>query len=218
MLEKYLDFNETILKEYLKNYEYHWEVLKDLNDLILEIGQTLDLNQYNKVADNIWIHKSANIDERCKIIGPCIIGEYAEIRFNAFIRGKVIIGNNCVVGNSTEIKNSILFNEAKVPHFNYIGDSILGYKAHFGAGVITSNMKSDKSEITVIMNDEKHNTNRNKLGSLVGDCVEIGCNSVLNPGTVIGKNTTIYPLSMVRKELKENIIFKNDGTIINKEL
>ena len=218
MLEKYLDFNETILKEYLKNYEYHWEVLKDLNDLILEIGQTLDLNQYNKVADNIWIHKSANIDERCKITGPCIIGEYAEIRFNAFIRGKVIIGNNCVVGNSTEIKNSILFNEAKVPHFNYIGDSILGYKSHFGAGVITSNMKSDKSEITVIINDEKHNTNRNKLGSLVGDCVEIGCNSVLNPGTVIGKNTTIYPLSMVRKELKENIIFKNDGTIINKEL
>lgn len=218
MLEKYLDFNETILKDYLKNYEYQWEVLKNLNNLILEIGPTLDLNQYNKVADNIWIHKSANIDENSKIIGPCIIGENSEIRFNAFIRGKVIIGNNCVVGNSTEIKNSLLFNEAKVPHFNYVGDSILGFKSHFGAGVITSNMKSDKSEITVIVNDEKYNTNRNKLGSLIGDYVEIGCNSVLNPGTVIGRNTTIYPLSMVRKELKENVILKNDGTIVNKEL
>lgn len=218
MLEKYLDFNETILKDYLKNYEYHWEVLKNLNNLILEIGQTLDLNQYNKVADNIWIHKSANIDEISKIIGPCIIGKNSEIRFNAFIRGKVIIGNNCVVGNSTEIKNSILFNEAKVPHFNYVGDSILGYKSHFGAGVITSNMKSDKSNITIIMNDKKYDTNRNKIGSLIGDYVEIGCNSVLNPGVVIGKNTNIYPLSMVRKELKENVILKNDGTIVNKEL
>ena len=218
MLEKYLDFNETILKEYLKKYEYHWGLLKDLNDIILEIGNNLDLNNYNKIEDNIWIHKTANIDDRCKIIGPCIIGENSEIRFNAFIRGKVIIGNNCVVGNSTEIKNSILFNEAKVPHFNYVGDSILGYKSHFGAGVITSNMKSDKSNITVIMNDKKYDTNRNKLGSLIGDYVEIGCNSVLNPGTIIGKNTTIYPLSMVRKEIKEKVILKNDGTIVNKEL
>lgn len=218
MIDKYVNVDETILKEYLINYKYHWDILKDLNDLILEIGKTLNLDEYNKIEENIWIHKTAKIDEKFKIIGPCIIGENTEIRFNAFLRGKVIIGNNCVVGNSTEIKNSILFNEAKVPHFNYVGDSILGYKTHFGAGVITSNMKSDKSNIQVFMDNKKYDTDRNKLGSLVGDYVEIGCNSVLNPGTIIGKNTIVYPLTMVRKEIKENSILKNDGTIINKEI
>lgn len=218
MLENYLNFNESILKKYLKKYNCYWEIFENLGDLIIEIGKTLDLNKYDKIADNIWVHKSVSIDNNCKIIGPCIIGEKSEIRFNAFIRGNVIIGNNCVIGNSTEIKNSILFNEAKVPHFNYIGDSILGYKSHFGAGVITSNMKSDKSNINVIINNVNYETNRNKLGSLIGDYVEIGCNSVLNPGTIIGKNTTIYPLTMVKKEIKENAILKNDGTIVEKEL
>ena len=218
MLEKYLNFNKTILKDYLKKYNYYWEVLDDLNNLILKVGETLDLGLYSKISHNIWVHKSAIIDDNCKIIGPCIIGENSEIRYNAFIRGNVIVGNNCVVGNSSEIKNSILFNEVKVPHFNYVGDSILGYKSHFGAGVITSNIKSNKSNINIVINDQVYKINKIKLGSLVGDYVEIGCNSVLNPGTVIGKNTIIYPLTMVRNEIKANSILKNDGTIADKEI
>lgn len=218
MLENYLDFNKSILKDYLFDYQYHWEILKKLNGIILKLGKKLDLSKYDKKGNNIWIHKTAIVDNSCKIVGPCIIGENTEIRFNAFIRGNVIIGNSCVVGNSTEIKNSILFNESKVPHFNYIGDSILGYKSHFGAGAITSNMKSDKSAIKVFIKDKVYETNMNKLGALIGDYVEIGCNSVLNPGTVVGKNTTIYPLVMVRKEIKDNVILKNDGTIVEKEL
>jgi NDP-sugar pyrophosphorylase family protein len=181
------------------------------------VGESLNKCDYRNVSEGIWIHKSAVIAKSAQICPPCIIGECSEIRHCAYIRGSVLIGKNCVVGNSTEIKNSILFDGVQVPHYNYIGDSILGYKAHFGAGAVTSNVKSDKSEVCLDIDGEKINTQMKKLGAIVGDFAEIGCGSVLNPGTIIGRNTTVYPLVSVRGMRKSNCIVKSQSISINKQ-
>ena len=205
-LENLFDFNKTIASSYILKYDYP-EVLNHIGEIIFEISKTLN-NDYQEISPNVFVHKSVKIAESATIMGPCLVLENTEIRVNAYIRGNVIIGKNCVIGNSTELKNAILFDEVKVPHFNYIGDSILGYKVHFGAGSLTSNVKSDESNVTLTINSEKIKTNRKKIGALVGDKVEIGCNAVLTPGSIIGKNTTIYPLVMVRGEIPEKKIVK----------
>ena len=205
-LKNLIDFNKTIASSYILKYDYP-EVLNHIGEIIFEISKTLN-NDYQEISPNVFVHKSVKIDKSATIIGPCLVLENSEIRVNAYIRGNVIIGKNCVIGNSTELKNAILFDEVKVPHFNYIGDSLLGYKVHFGAGSLTSNVKSDESNVTLTINSEKIKTNRKKIGALVGDKVEIGCNAVLTPGSIIGKNTTIYPLVMVRGEIPENKIVK----------
>ncbi len=210
------NLEETISKPLLLKFEYPWEVLPEINDFIIEIGKKLDKNIYIEKEDNIWIAKSAIVAPTAYIKGPVIIGENAEIRHCAFIRGKAIIGNGAVVGNSTELKNVILFNKVQVPHYNYVGDSILGYKAHMGAGSITSNVKSDKKLVIVKDGNEQIETGLKKFGAMIGDNVEVGCGSILNPGSVIGKNTNIYPLSSVRGVVKENSIYKNQNEIVNK--
>lgn len=212
-LKNLFDFNKTIASSYILKYDYP-EVLNHIGEIILEISKTLN-NDYQEISPNVFVHKSVKIDKSATIIGPCLVLENSEIRVNAYIRGNVIIGKNCVIGNSTELKNAILFDEVKVPHFNYIGDSLLGYKVHFGAGSLTSNVKSDESNVTLTINSEKIKTNRKKIGALVGDKVEIGCNTVLTPGSIIGKNTTIYPLVMVRGEIPENKIVKST-TMVDK--
>ena len=211
-----LNLDETISKNIFDNATYPWEVLTKINDFIIKLGNELDLNRFEKKSENIWIAKSAKIAPTSCIIGPCIIDEDAEIRHSAFIRGDAIVGKNVVVGNSTELKNVIIFNNAQVPHYNYVGDSILGYKSHMGAGSIISNLKSDKSLVTVKCNNEKIETNLKKFGAILGDNVEVGCGSVLNPGTVIGRKTNIYPLSSVRGYVKPNKIYKNKNEIIQK--
>ena len=211
------DLNQTIAKELLENVEYPWEALPKINDFIIELGNQLDTEKFDKKGEDIWIAKTATIAPTAYIKGPVIICENAEIRHCAFIRGKVIIGENAVVGNSTELKNVILFNNVQVPHYNYVGDSILGYKSHLGAGAITSNVKSDKKLVVVKCGDERIETGIKKFGAMVGDCVEVGCGSVLNPGSVIGKNTNIYPLSSVRGVISSNSIYKNQNEIIIKE-
>jgi len=212
-----VSLEHSILGNHLKNFDKHWDFIANLSSLIIEVGKNLNKNEFDEVAPNVWINKKAKVDKTARIIGPCIIDEGAEIRINAFFRGNTVIGKRCVIGNSSELKNSILFDEAKIPHFNYIGDSIVGYKAHFGAGSITSNIKSDESLIKIKLNGHIYNTNRKKVGALVGDFVEIGCNSVLSPGVIIGTNTTIYPLTMVRGVIEENKIVKSMDNIVNKE-
>lgn len=212
------DLNRTIAKELLEEATYPWEVLSKINDYILKIGKDLDKNKFNKVGEDVWIAKSATVAPTAYIKGPAIIGENAEIRHCAFIRGKAIVGNNAVVGNSTELKNVILFDNVQVPHYNYVGDSILGYKSHMGAGAITSNVKSDK-KLVVIKNKnsgKEIETGIKKFGAMIGDEVEVGCGSVLNPGTIIGKNSNIYPLSSVRGVVPEKSIYKNKNEIIKK--
>lgn len=210
------NLKETIAKELLEKVEYPWEVLPQIHDYILEIGEKLDLKKYDKVGENVWIAKTANVMPSAYIQGPAIIGEKAEVRHCAFIRGKVIVGEGAIVGNSTELKNVILFNQALVPHFNYVGDSIIGYKAHMGAGSITSNVKSDKTLVIVKNGKEQMETGIKKFGAMLGDEVEVGCGTVLNPGTVIGKNSNIYPLSSVRGVVAEKSIYKNQNEIIEK--
>lgn len=217
-LQNILDFSKSIINRYCDDYNNYWELLKDLKNIIIVMGNNLDKNKYDEVETNIWVSKTAKVDNTVRIVGPCIIDDDSEIRVNAFIRGNVIIGKRCVVGNSSEIKNSILFDESKIPHFNYVGDSILGYKAHFGAGALTSNVKSDESFVNVILNGNKYTTNMKKLGAAVGDNVEIGCNAVLTPGTIIGKNSTIYPLTMVRGEISSNKIVKSMKEIVDKRM
>ena len=211
------NLDETIAKDLLKEATYPWEVLPEISDFILELGKELDESKYNIVGDDIWIAKSAKIAPTAYIAGPAIIGENAEIRHCAFIRGKVIVGENAVVGNSTELKNVILFNNVQVPHYNYVGDSILGYKAHMGAGSITSNVKSDKKLVVIKNKDKKIETGLKKFGAMIGDEVEVGCGSILNPGTVIGKNYNIYPLSTVRGVVQEKSIYKNKNEIVKKK-
>ena len=211
-----LNLDETISKNIFDDATYPWEVLTKINDFIIKLGNELDLNKFEKKSENIWIAKSAKIAPTSCIIGPCIIYEDAEIRHSAFIRGNAIVGKNVVVGNSTELKNVIIFNNAQVPHYNYVGDSILGYKSHMGAGSIISNLKSDKSLVTVKCNNEKIETNLKKFGAILGDNVEVGCGSVLNPGTVIGRKTNIYPLSSVRGYVNQNMIYKNQNEIVQK--
>ena len=210
------DLDNTIAKELLESVTYPWEALAKINDFILKIGPTLDKEKYEKVGEDVWIAKSATVAPTAYIKGTAIIGENAEIRHCAFIRGKAIVGENAVVGNSTELKNVILFNRVQVPHYNYVGDSILGYKSHMGAGSITSNVKSDKKLVVVKDGIEKIETGIKKFGAMLGDNVEIGCGSVLNPGTVVGRNTNIYPLSSVRGVVPENSIYKNKNEIIEK--
>ena len=210
------NLEETIAKNLLEEAIYPWEVLSKIEEYILKIGEKLSKEDYNKVGDNVWIAKSAKVAPTTYIHGPAIIGENAEIRHCAFIRGNAIVGNNAVVGNSTELKNVILFNNVQVPHYNYVGDSILGYKAHMGAGSITSNVKSDKKLVAIKNGNEMIETNRKKVGAMIGDNVEVGCGSVLNPGTVIGRDSNIYPLSSVRGVVKAHSIYKKDGEIIDK--
>lgn len=211
------NLEETIAKSLLDGLTYPWEALPKINEFIIELGKKLDKAVYELKAENVWIAKSANIYPTAYIKGPAIIGENAEVRHCAFIRGNAIVGNNSVVGNSTELKNVILFNNVQVPHYNYVGDSILGYKAHMGAGSITSNVKSDKSLVSVKDGKEIIETGLKKFGAMIGDNVEIGCGSVLNPGSVIGKNTNIYPLSCVRGVIHDNSIYKNKNEVVNKK-
>mgnify|MGYP005774823737 CR=1 FL=1 len=211
------NLEETIAKELLEKHEYPWEVLPEISDFIIELGNKLDEAKYEKVGEDVWIAKSAKVAPTAYIHGPAIIGENAEVRHCAFIRGKAIVGEGAVVGNSTELKNVILFNKVQVPHYNYVGDSILGYKSHMGAGSITSNVKSDKKLVIVKNGKEKIETGLKKFGAMLGDEVEVGCGSVLNPGTVIGKNTNIYPLSSVRGVVPEKSIYKNQNEIVEKK-
>lgn len=211
-----LTLSESLSGDYIKEYTYPWEVLPHIGEIILAIGRTLG-DEYICKDENIWIAKSAKIYDTATIIGPCIIGENTEVRPGAFIRGNALVGNTCVVGNSTELKNVILFNNVQVPHYNYVGDSILGYKAHMGAGSITSNVKSDKTLVIVKAGEESFETGLKKFGAILGDKVEVGCNSVLNPGSVIGRETNIYPLSMVRGYVGESSIYKNRDNIVSKQ-
>ncbi|CUH92145.1 UDP-N-acetylglucosamine pyrophosphorylase [Herbinix luporum] len=211
-----LNLNETIAAVAFEGCTYPWEVLSKIKDVILQIGPTLSKEEYDNPQEGIWIAKSAKVAASASINGPVIIGKNAEVRHCAFIRGSAIVGEDAVVGNSTELKNVILFNKVQVPHFNYVGDSILGYGSHMGAGCITSNVKSDKSLVKVKVEDEIIETGLKKFGAILGDNVEVGCNTVLNPGTVVGKNVNIYPLSMVRGYVKAGTIYKKAGEIVAK--
>ena len=208
--------DQTIARKLLENAVYPWEVLPKIKKFIIELGNQLNKDEYEQKGENIWIAKTAKVAPTAYINGPAIIGKDAEIRHCAFIRGNAIIGEGAVVGNSTELKNVILFNKVQVPHYNYVGDSILGYKSHMGAGSITSNVKSDKKLVIVKNGDAKIETGLKKFGAMIGDNVEVGCGSILNPGSVIGKNTNIYPLSSVRGVIKENSIYKNQNEIVEK--
>ena len=210
------NLDETIAKDIFKDATYPWEVLPKIEEFIIKLGKTLDPTEYEEKGENIWIAKSAKVAPTAYIAGPAIIGKNAEIRHCAFIRGKAIVGEGTVVGNSTELKNVILFNKVQVPHYNYVGDSILGYKSHMGAGSITSNVKSDKKLVIVKNGNEQIKTGLKKFGAMLGDEVEVGCGSVLNPGTVVGKHTNIYPLSSVRGVIPEHSIYKNKNEIVKK--
>lgn len=209
------DLNYTLAEDYLKGFTYPWEALGGIKDIIIKIGNSLDKSEYTEFSENVWVHKSARIATTAFLGAPCIVGENSEVRHCAFVRGSALIGNGCVVGNSTELKNVILFDGVQVPHYNYVGDSILGHKAHMGAGSITSNIKSDKT-LVVVKGDKTIATGLKKFGAMLGDYVEIGCNSVLNPGTVIGKNTSVYPLSCVRGVVPADSIYKSGGKIVAK--
>lgn len=214
--EDLLDLSHTIAKDYLKGYEYPWLALKGIKELILELGPKLDKEEFKEVSPNVWIHKDAKVFESAYIGEPCIIGKGTEVRHCAFIRGSALVGENCVVGNSCELKNVILFDNVQTPHYNYVGDSILGYKSHMGAGSITSNVKSDKQLVVVHNGSEQIETGIKKFGAILGDNVEVGCNSVLNPGTVVGRCSNIYPTSCVRGVVPANSIHKNTGEVIEK--
>lgn len=210
------NLNETIAKEIFNDCTYPWEVLPKIKDFIIKLGNTLPTDEYDKIDENIWIAKSAKIAPTAYICGPAIIGKDSEIRHCAFIRQNAIVGERCVVGNSTELKNCILFNQVQVPHYNCVGDSILGYKSHLGAGAIISNLKSDKTSVVVKNGSITIETSLRKFGAAIGDNVEVGCSAVLNPGTIIGKHSNIYPLSCVRGVVGENCIYKKQGEIVNK--
>lgn len=211
------DLNNTIAGELFEGKENAYEVLPLIHDFILKLGETLPEEKFEKKGENIWIAKSANVAETASITGPVIIDEEAEVRHCAFIRGNAIVGKNAVVGNSTELKNVVLFNNVQVPHYNYVGDSILGFKSHMGAGSITSNVKSDKTLVEIRVGQEKVKTGLKKMGAILGDQVEVGCGSILNPGSVIGANTNIYPLSSVRGYVPSGSIYKNQGEIVEKQ-
>ena len=211
------DLERTQAKEYLTQFTYPWEALSGLKEFIQQLGEKLDKTEYREISPKVWVHHSAKLAPTAYLGAPCIIGAETEVRHGAYIRGSALVGKNCVVGNSVELKNVVLFDGVQTPHYNYVGDSILGYKAHMGAGSITSNVKSDKTLITVRCGEESVETGMKKIGAMLGDCVEIGCNSVLNPGTVIGKNSQVYPLSCVRGTVKENSIYKTGGVVVQKE-
>lgn len=212
-----LDMSQTIAGELFEGKTYPWEVLPEIGDFIVKLGKTLDPDEYDCVEGNVWIAKTAKVAPTAFINGPAIIGKNTEVRHCAFIRGNALVGEGCVVGNSTELKNVVLFNNVQVPHYNYVGDAVLGYKSHMGAGSICSNVKSDKKLVVVKDGDEKIETGLKKFGAMLGDFVEIGCNSVLNPGTVIGRHTNVYPLSSVRGVIPANSIFKKPGEVVQKK-
>ena len=209
------DLQHTIAANYLSKFTYPWEALKGIKELILQLGETLNKDDFIEAAPQVWVHKTAAVAPTAYLGAPCIIGAGTEVRHCAFVRGSALVGENCVVGNSTELKNVILFDNVQVPHYNYVGDSILGYKSHMGAGSITSNVKSDKT-LVVIHSDPQIPTGIKKVGAMLGDYVEVGCNSVLNPGTVIGRNSSVYPTSCVRGVVPANSIYKKNDQIVTK--
>ena len=210
------DLEHTLAKEYLGGFTYPWEALGGIKELIVKLGERLDKELYTEVSPQVWVHKTAKVFPTAYIGAPCIIGAETEVRHCAFIRGSALVGNNCVVGNSVELKNVIIFDNVQVPHYNYVGDSIIGYRSHMGAGSITSNVKSDKTLVAVKGEGEPIETGLKKFGAMLADFVEVGCNSVLNPGTVIGRNTNIYPLSRVRGVVPANSIYKAPENIAKK--
>ncbi len=210
------DLTQTLAAPWLEQIQYPWEILSNIKSLILELGAGLPKSDYEQVAEHIWIAKDALVAPSATLNGPLIIGHETEVRHCAYLRGNALIGDGCVVGNSTELKNVILMNQVQVPHYNYVGDSVLGFKAHMGAGSITSNVKSDKSLVTVRIGEEKLETGLKKFGAILGDKVEIGCNSVLNPGSIVGRSSHVYPLSMVRGIVPPNSIYKTAGEIVTR--
>lgn len=208
------DLSHTAARPLLEGAQYPWEALPKLGEFILELGRALPPEEYERRGEDVWVHKTAKIYPNNYIAGPCIIGPETEVRPGAFLRGKILVGAGCVVGNSTELKNVILFDSVQVPHYNYVGDSILGYKSHMGAGAVTSNVKQDKTPVTIRTEDGKLETGLKKFGAMLGDWVEVGCNSVLNPGSVIGRGSHVYPLSMFRGFLPAGRIFKTGGQIV----
>ena len=211
------DLDHTMAKEYLESFDYPWEALKGIKDLIIELGKQLPEDEYDEVAENVWVHEDAKVFPSAYLGAPCIIGAGTEVRHCAFVRSSALVGENCVVGNSVELKNVILFDNVQTPHYNYVGDSILGYKSHMGAGSITSNVKSDKSLVVVKNGDEQIETGIKKVGAMLGDFVEVGCNSVLNPGTVLGRNVSVYPTSCVRGVIEEGCIVKVSGEVVKRK-
>lgn len=210
------DLDHTLAKDYLKQFEYPWQALKGIKALILELGPMLG-EEYTEVSPSVWVHKTATVAPTAFIGGPAIIGANTEVRHCAYIRESALVGENCVVGNSTEVKNAILFDGVQIPHFNYAGDSILGYKVHMGGGTMTSNVKSDKSLVTVRNGKERIETGLKKFGAVLGDHVEVGANTLLNPGTVVGCNSIVYPMACVRGVVPADSIWKLDGTIVKRE-
>ena len=210
------DLNHTRAADYLAGFTYPWEALAGISDLIKALGAQLPADEFDRIGEDVWIARDATVFATAYIHGPCIIGHKTEVRQCAFIRGSALVGDNCVVGNSTELKNVILFDNVQVPHYNYVGDSILGYKAHMGAGSITSNVKSDKLLVVIHNEGEEIETGRKKVGALIGDGVEVGCGSVLNPGTVVGRDSNIYPLSSVRGVIPAESIYKMKNDIAEK--
>lgn len=215
-MESLFDLSHTLGASYLRQYRYPWEALKCIKDCILQLGKHLPVNEYTEIYPQVWVHNTATVAPSAWLGEPCIIGAHTDVRHGAFIRGSALIGSNCVIGNSVELKNVILFDNVQVPHYNYVGDSILGYKAHMGAGSITSNVKSDKSPV-VIHGSQDIPTGIKKVGAILADGVEIGCNSVLNPGTIIGRNSQVYPLCCVRGVIPANSICKTGNIIVRKE-
>ena len=210
------DFSHSLAGDYLSGLEYPWQALAGIKELILSLGPGLG-EDYTEVSPQVWVHKTAAVAPTAYLGGPCIIGAGTEVRHCAFIRGSALVGENCVVGNSVELKNVILFDNVQVPHYNYVGDSILGYKSHMGAGSLTSNVKSDKTLVVAKDGEEKLPTGLKKFGAMLGDHVEVGCNSVLNPGTVVGRGSNIYPLSCVRGVIPPNSILKTGGIVVTKK-
>lgn len=211
------DLSHTSASDYLSRFTYPWEALKGISNLIIELGNRLAPDEYDNPSENVWIHKTAKVFPSAYIGAPCIIGAGTEVRHCAFIRGSALIGENCVIGNSAELKNVIIFDNVQTPHYNYVGDSILGYKSHMGAGSITSNVKSDKTNVVIKNGSEALETGIKKIGAMLGDFVEVGCNSVLNPGTIVGRNSNIYPTSCVRGVIPADSIYKVGGTIVTKK-
>lgn len=210
-IQALFDLNHTAAKAYLERFTYPWESLGGIGELILSLGQNLGAD-YQQISKTVWVHNTATVAPTADISGPCVVGPGAEVRHCAYIRGNALIGENCVVGNSVELKNVILFDGVQVPHFNYVGDSILGYKAHMGAGAVTSNVRGDKQNVSI----DGIATGRKKVGAFLGDRAEIGCNAVLNPGTVVGRDAQIYPTACVRGIVPEKHIFKNNGTMVER--
>ena len=215
-IEQLYDLNHTLAADYLRQFTYPWEALAGIKAEILRIGAALDPAEYTEISEHVWVHKTATVAPTAYLGAPCIIGARTEVRHCAFIRGSALVGADCVVGNSVELKNVILFDHVQTPHYNYVGDSILGYCSHMGAGSITSNVKSDKTLVTVHIPDAPIETGRKKFGAILGDFVEVGCGTVLNPGTIVGKNTNIYPLSSVRGVISPDSIYKNSGETVKK--